>query len=47
MTTLPVESVAVAASELMRLGAEAEVLAPPELRAHMADSAARLAELYR
>lgn len=46
VTTLPVESVAVAASELMRLGAEAEVLGPPELRARMADSAARLAELY-
>ncbi|MFA1550371.1 helix-turn-helix transcriptional regulator [Actinomadura chokoriensis] len=46
VTTLPVESMAVAASELMRLGAEAEVLAPPELRARMAENAARLAELY-
>ncbi|MER7544371.1 YafY family protein [Spirillospora sp. NPDC127506] len=47
VTTLPIESVPVAASELLRLGAEAEVLAPPELRARMADSAARMAELYR
>ncbi|TYC16425.1 helix-turn-helix transcriptional regulator [Actinomadura syzygii] len=46
VTTLPVESAVVAASELMRLGAEAEVLAPPELRTAMADRAARLAKLY-
>lgn len=46
-TTLPVESTAVAASELMRLGPEVEVLAPPELRARMTGAAARLAELYR
>ncbi|NKZ08768.1 helix-turn-helix transcriptional regulator [Actinomadura latina] len=46
VTTLPVESMDVAASQLMRLGAEAEVLAPPELRARMARDAARLAELY-
>jgi predicted DNA-binding transcriptional regulator YafY len=41
-----VESTVVAASELMRLGAEVEVLAPPELRERMAGTAARLAELY-
>lgn len=46
VTTLPVESTAVAASELMRLGAEVEVLAPPPLRERMARNAARLAELY-
>lgn len=46
VTTLPVESMTVAASELMRLGPEAEVLAPAELREQMAGSAARLAELY-
>ncbi|TDC46720.1 YafY family transcriptional regulator [Actinomadura sp. KC345] len=46
VTTLPVESADVAASELMRLGPEAEVLAPPELRERMADAAARLAGLY-
>src|SRR5690606_9925476 len=42
-TTLPVESAEVAASELMRLGPEAEVLGPPELRERMAAAAARLA----
>lgn len=46
VTTLPVESAVVAASELMRLGAEAEVLAPAELRTAMAERAARLAKLY-
>ncbi|HEY8481911.1 MAG TPA: YafY family protein [Spirillospora sp.] len=45
-TTLPIESVEVAASELMRLGPEVEVLAPPELRRRMADAAARLVRLY-
>ncbi|MFI0481154.1 helix-turn-helix transcriptional regulator [Actinomadura sp. 9N215] len=46
VTTLPVESLTVAASELTRFGAEVEVLAPPELRERMAEGAARLAELY-
>ncbi|MFB4311372.1 helix-turn-helix transcriptional regulator [Actinomadura sp. GTD37] len=46
VTTLPVESAAVAAAELLRLGAEVEVLAPPGLRARMAEQAARLAGLY-
>lgn len=46
VTTLPVESAEVAASELMRLGPEAEVLDPPELRERMAGAAARLAALY-
>ncbi|GAA4225867.1 WYL domain-containing protein [Actinomadura meridiana] len=46
VTVLPVESMVVAASELMRLGPEVEVLGPPELRARMAEAAARLAELY-
>ncbi|WP_433323654.1 helix-turn-helix transcriptional regulator [Spirillospora sp. CA-294931] len=46
-TTLPVESATVAHSELLRLGPEVEVIAPPELRAAMAESAARLAALYR
>ncbi|MBO2464104.1 helix-turn-helix transcriptional regulator [Actinomadura violacea] len=45
-TVLPVESLEVAASQLMRLGAEAEVLGPPALRERMADAAARLAALY-
>jgi predicted DNA-binding transcriptional regulator YafY len=45
-TVLPVESLEVAASQLMRLGAEVEVLGPPALRERMADAAARLAALY-
>ncbi|MGI5330122.1 helix-turn-helix transcriptional regulator [Actinomadura nitritigenes] len=43
---LPVESLEVAASQLMRLGAEVEVLGPPALRERMAEAAARLAALY-
>ncbi|RFS82432.1 YafY family transcriptional regulator [Actinomadura spongiicola] len=46
VTTLPVESTRVAAAELMRLGPEVEILEPPELRARMAEAAARLADLY-
>ncbi|NDU71357.1 WYL domain-containing protein [Actinomadura sp. DSM 109109] len=46
VTTLPVESAAVAVAELMRLGPEVEILAPPEARERMAAGAARLAELY-
>ncbi|MBE1535980.1 helix-turn-helix transcriptional regulator [Actinomadura algeriensis] len=45
-TVLPVESLEVAAQELRILGADAEVLGPPELRARMAATAARLAALY-
>ncbi|WP_412517624.1 YafY family transcriptional regulator [Actinomadura madurae] len=47
VTALPVESAVVAESQLMRLGPEVEVLAPPELRERIAGAAARLAELYR
>jgi predicted DNA-binding transcriptional regulator YafY len=46
-TRLPVESVDVAYSYVMRLGPEAEVLGPPELRERLADAARRLGELYR
>ncbi|GLW66801.1 transcriptional regulator [Actinomadura rubrobrunea] len=46
-TRLPVESPDVAHAQLLALGPEVEVLDPPELRARMADSAARLAALYR
>jgi predicted DNA-binding transcriptional regulator YafY len=45
-TTLPIESPDVACSELLRLGTEAEVLAPPELRALVAETAARVAGIY-
>ncbi|MGW3567175.1 helix-turn-helix transcriptional regulator [Streptomyces sp. NPDC000941] len=45
--TLPVESLDVAYEQLLTLGPEAEVLAPPELRRRFAAAAARAAELYR
>ncbi|MDC0720444.1 helix-turn-helix transcriptional regulator [Nannocystis bainbridge] len=45
--TVPIESIAHAARDLLRLGAEAEVLDPPELRRALADTAARMATLYR
>jgi predicted DNA-binding transcriptional regulator YafY len=45
--TVPIESVEHAAMDFQRLGAEAEVLAPPELRSAMREAALRLAALYR
>ncbi|MFG2874427.1 helix-turn-helix transcriptional regulator [Streptomyces sp. NPDC048337] len=44
---LPVESEAVAVGDLLRLGTDAEVLGPPELRAALAETVASLAERYR
>jgi predicted DNA-binding transcriptional regulator YafY len=44
--TLPIGSVRQAAVELLRFGAEAEVLDPPELRARMAEIASGLHRLY-
>ena len=44
--TLPVGPVPYAACELLRFGAEAEVLAPQELRDHLGRVAARLAQRY-
>lgn len=44
--TLPVGSVRQACAELLRFGTEAEVLAPPELRALMAEVAAALHRRY-
>ncbi|MFG3001443.1 helix-turn-helix transcriptional regulator [Streptomyces sp. NPDC048340] len=44
---LSVESQAVAVCDLLRLGTEAEVLGPPELRAALAEAVEVLAERYR
>ena len=44
--TLPVESLDQGVRELMRLGEEAIVVGPPALRAHLAETAARVACLY-
>ncbi|WP_404961857.1 helix-turn-helix transcriptional regulator [Streptomyces sp. 147326] len=43
---LPVESEAIAVGDLLRLGAEAEVLGPPELRRALAETVAALAGRY-
>ncbi|GAA0464506.1 YafY family protein [Streptomyces olivaceiscleroticus] len=43
---MPVETTAVAVSDLLRLGADAEVLGPPELRAAVARTVAELARRY-
>ncbi|WP_086789167.1 WYL domain-containing protein [Crossiella equi] len=43
---IPVEQVAVAHDDLLKLGAEVEVLAPAELRARLADSVRALAAAY-
>src|SRR5204862_154804 len=44
--TIPIESRAYAQGELLRLGPEAEVLAPAELRERIAEAAAALPRLY-
>ena len=46
-TRLPVESIDVAYSYLLRLGPEVEVLGPADLRARVAAAAERTSELYR
>src|SRR5260221_501929 len=43
---IPIESIDHAAQELIKLGAEAEVLAPVSLRARIGEAASRLAALY-
>lgn len=45
-TVVPIESLTHAHGDLLRLGAEVEVLAPAELRAMLAATAAGLAALY-
>lgn len=44
--TIPIESIDHAASDFMKLGTDAEVLAPPELRARMGEIAEKLTNLY-
>jgi predicted DNA-binding transcriptional regulator YafY len=43
---IPIESVDQAAAELIRLGTDAEVLEPAELRSRIAETARRLTDLY-
>ncbi|HKG24299.1 MAG TPA: YafY family protein [Thermomicrobiales bacterium] len=45
--TMPIESVEHALGGLLRFGAEAEVVSPPELRRRMAEAAVGLVALYR
>ncbi len=45
-TTVPIESVRHGHTELLKLGAEAEVLDPPELRARFAETARGLSDTY-
>jgi predicted DNA-binding transcriptional regulator YafY len=44
--TVPIESVDHAAREMLKLGADAEVIAPPELRARLRGSAQTMLALY-
>jgi predicted DNA-binding transcriptional regulator YafY len=46
-TTLPIESVEHAVGELLRFGADVEVLEPPELRDRIVRAAEEMARLYR
>ncbi len=46
IATLPIESIGVARWELMRFGAEAEVLEPLELRAAIAEHATKMTQRY-
>jgi predicted DNA-binding transcriptional regulator YafY len=44
--TIPIEEIGWASREMTRIGADIEVLDPPELRARLAGQARRLADLY-
>ena len=43
---IPIESIDHAAGEMLKLGVEAEVLTPPELRRRMVEIVARLSAIY-
>ena len=43
---IPIESIEQAAADLLRLGIDAEVLEPPELRSRIAETAWALSQLY-
>lgn len=45
--TVPIESIAHATNEFLRLGAEVEILSPAELRESVASTAAAIAGIYR
>ena len=47
IVAIPIESVEQAAADIMRLGTEAEVLGPDELRRHIAELAHALSRVYR
>jgi predicted DNA-binding transcriptional regulator YafY len=47
VTTVPIESLKHGHIELLKLGADAEVLAPPQLRERFASTTRGLAEIYR
>jgi hypothetical protein len=45
--TIPIESIAHAAQQVMRLGAQAEVIRPAALRREMVERVSAVAALYR
>jgi predicted DNA-binding transcriptional regulator YafY len=45
-TCIPIETIEHAVSELLRLGADVEVLAPVEVRRRIATAAAAMARVY-
>jgi predicted DNA-binding transcriptional regulator YafY len=45
--TIPIESVEMAALDLLRIGEECEVLQPVELRTRIAGTVAKMAATYR
>jgi predicted DNA-binding transcriptional regulator YafY len=46
MAVVPIESIENAQSEFLRLGADVEIIEPPDLRARITDVARGLAAIY-